>query len=413
MNSPYDSDNRSIEEIMADKQSKGLIFNRQGLSRINYRIGTYSAFRDLFFDLLDKERLTKGMEGKVSPLSRWTYRLPDDPAIALIESTSIICDILTFYQNLYANEAYLRTSQWRESISRLVALTGYYLSPGFSGQGWFAFEVKGDSSLAIPEGFPIKATLSEIDETVEFETSNTITAYPELNEIKLFYNIESEQFNLGMREFHIKDGKKLDLQPRDRLFLSYNKVEMNTANESAEIVIVEDVWSVFDYEFFSIRGSLQVDISSITNISARKLGRTFRHFGYNAPSTAYPVSTLVQGAPGTYVSTVKTITYARKLEEITKDDQEWPRTSLNKNEFPLDVTVKDLVPGRTMVFQIHDDIKSSKPKAFIIPLIQAIRKSNYTWGSISGNCSSLFLAPIFENPNKEIPNSLAYGSKEV
>ena len=44
-------------------------------------------------------------------LAHWTHREPDDPGIALLEVGAVLGDILTFYQELYANEAYLRTAQ--------------------------------------------------------------------------------------------------------------------------------------------------------------------------------------------------------------------------------------------------------------------------------------------------------------
>src|SRR5260370_30633476 len=65
-----------------------------------------------------------------TPLLNWTHREPDDPGIALIEGAAILGDILTFYQDLYANEAFLRTAQWRESVAELVRLLGYRLAPG-------------------------------------------------------------------------------------------------------------------------------------------------------------------------------------------------------------------------------------------------------------------------------------------
>ena len=95
-----------------------IIFNRPGLSNINYRIGTYSDFRRDLFKSLDQSTI----------LIDWTHRDSDDPGIALLEGASIIGDILTFYQELYANEVYLRTASWRESISGLVELLGYRLS---------------------------------------------------------------------------------------------------------------------------------------------------------------------------------------------------------------------------------------------------------------------------------------------
>src|SRR5260370_41214968 len=88
-----------------------------------------------------------------TPLLNWTHREPDDPGIALIEGAAILGDILTFYQDLYANEAYLRTAQWRESVSELVRLLGYRLSPCLAGRAAFAFEVKAMRPLTLHSVF--------------------------------------------------------------------------------------------------------------------------------------------------------------------------------------------------------------------------------------------------------------------
>src|SRR4051812_21525139 len=88
------------------------IFNRPKMPRIDYRIGEYADFREALLRKLD-----------VDPtLAAWTYRAPDDPGIALIESAAIVGDILTLYQDTYANELYLEVATLRESISSLVRL---------------------------------------------------------------------------------------------------------------------------------------------------------------------------------------------------------------------------------------------------------------------------------------------------
>jgi len=114
--------------------------NRPDLPHIQYRIGSYADFRDALVDRLDREPV----------LRRWTHRGADDPGIALLEGAAILGDILTFYQELYANEAFLRTAQWRESVADLVRLGGYRLAPGLGGRGDFAFEVRGDAPVSVP-----------------------------------------------------------------------------------------------------------------------------------------------------------------------------------------------------------------------------------------------------------------------
>ena len=106
--------------------------NRPSLPRIGYRIGTYS---DIRADLIRRLNATP-------ELAHWTHREPDDPGIALLEVGAMLGDILTFYQELYANEAYLRTARWRTSVAELVRIVGYRLAPGLGGSGTFAFELR-------------------------------------------------------------------------------------------------------------------------------------------------------------------------------------------------------------------------------------------------------------------------------
>ena len=150
--------------------------NRPALPHFNYRIGTYGTIREWLLHQINK---TPNLRG-------WTHRTPDDPAIALLEGASILGDILTFYQETYANEAFLRTAQWRDSVSDLVRLLGYRLSPSIGGKTVFAFEIKKDDPVTIPAGFPLKATLEGLETPAVFETKAGLIAYPWLSRFNLF-----------------------------------------------------------------------------------------------------------------------------------------------------------------------------------------------------------------------------------
>ena len=77
-------------------------------------------------------------------LPGWTHLGSDEPGIALLEGAATLGDILTFYQELYANETKLRTAAWQDSVFDLVRLTGYRPAPGLGGDALFALEVDGD-----------------------------------------------------------------------------------------------------------------------------------------------------------------------------------------------------------------------------------------------------------------------------
>src|SRR5262245_15620358 len=150
--------------------------NRAGLPRIAYRIGRYADF---------VEAMTRGIDA-APELSAWTHRDPDDPGIALMEGAAILGDILSFYQEHYANEAFLRTAAWRESVAELVRLTGYRLAPGIGGRATLAFEARGASPVVIREGFPVKTDLADLPAPAEFQTDAELVAWPHLGRFNLY-----------------------------------------------------------------------------------------------------------------------------------------------------------------------------------------------------------------------------------
>src|SRR6266516_2750681 len=105
------------------------VFNVPGLPAVDYRIGTYAAFR---------EALVEHMATKV-PLLALTTRDDSDYAIALLDSWAYVADILTFYSERGMNESLLRTARLRESVLLLAAMVGYDPSPGLSATAPLAF----------------------------------------------------------------------------------------------------------------------------------------------------------------------------------------------------------------------------------------------------------------------------------
>lgn len=252
------------------------IQNRAGLDHISFRIGNYADIREALLRNLDKD----------PRLSAWTYRGTDDPGIALLEGAAILGDILTFYQELYANEAYLRTAQWRESISDLVRLLGYRLSPGLGGQATFAFEVKGTKSITVPENFPLKAEVTGLPKPADFETSEAITAYPWLSRFNLFRPLLWPSVTPTTTEFYIETPDQLTdpvgLKKGDRLLVGDAVASAPGRLDNSEIVIVDSTRVLHKTTLVKIKGALK-RTTNASSLVAYKIGRTFHHFGYNGP----------------------------------------------------------------------------------------------------------------------------------
>ncbi|MUM36182.1 hypothetical protein, partial [Mycolicibacterium sp. CBMA 361] len=114
------------------------INNRPGLAEISYRPGAWAEFKSSMLADLSTTHTLAGLR----------TRDDDDFTIALLDSWAVVCDILAFYQERIANEAYLRTATELLSVGELAKLIGYKLRPGLAAAAPLAF------SLTAPAGTP-------------------------------------------------------------------------------------------------------------------------------------------------------------------------------------------------------------------------------------------------------------------
>jgi len=117
-----------------DLSSPVRIYNRPGLDEIAYRIGTHALFKESLLASLSSSHHPQLVDLKT--------REDDDFTIALIDAFSCVADVLTFYQERLANEAFLRSADERLSLRQLARLIGYKLSPGVAADAWLAFTLE-------------------------------------------------------------------------------------------------------------------------------------------------------------------------------------------------------------------------------------------------------------------------------
>ncbi len=144
--------------------------NPPGLSALAYRVGTYGSF---------KQSLLAGLAGP-GGIPGLTTRADDDPAIALLDATALMLDVLTFYQERIANEGYLRTATERRSVLELARAIGYELKPGVAASTYLAFEMEtaatAPESAIIPVGTKVQSLPGQDEKPQTFETVEQIEA---------------------------------------------------------------------------------------------------------------------------------------------------------------------------------------------------------------------------------------------
>jgi hypothetical protein len=348
------------------------IFNRPGLARIDYRIGNYAQVRAHMLDALNQQ----------APLAAFTHRHVDDPAIALLEADAIVVDILTFYQSLYANEAWLRTVQWPESISELVRLGGYRLAPGIGGEAVFALTVKGSKPVTVPMGFGLKAQIDGIAKPVDFETEAALTAHPALSAFALYRPRTTPALAHGSRVLRIDDAA-LVLKKDDRLMLGEPTPAGAYPNQlqSPEIVTVAETWTAFGAHYVRLKSGL-VRGASINSLRAYKIGDAVRHFGHSAPAKVSEVN--AQGVPST-----RDTSFLRRIDATTTNEVD---PNLGRHDMPLDREVKTFEPGMTVIVQgrfSSTAIGGSGTLRTLIREVVSVENRSMTWGMQSGASSVL------------------------
>jgi len=151
------------------------IYNRPGLSALAYRVGTFAAFRQAMLQAI------AGMP----ELAGLRTRQREDYAITLLELWAIIGDILTFYQERLANEAFLRTARLRESVLRLTRLLDYHLRPGVAATAYLAFTLEKEQQMQIPVGLRVQSVPGPEEQPQKYETLEHITADARLNRLRI------------------------------------------------------------------------------------------------------------------------------------------------------------------------------------------------------------------------------------
>jgi hypothetical protein len=283
-----------------------VVYNRPGLDTIDYRIGSYADLRDHMLSLIDADPL----------LAAWTHRLADDPGIALIEAAAEVGDILSFYQDLYANEAWLRTAKWRDSVAALVRLLGYRLAPGIAGNARFAFAVTGMQPVLLPAGLQLKAQLDADPAPAVFETTSTLLAQPALSQFNLYRPRRVPDIRYGTDRFALVLGASVSLKAGDRVMVGLAR-EAAGDYDHMQVLVVDSVSTSFGDTLVTMKGGVTSlrKPPSFAYAGASTFATTAMS-GLVASSAVKPLS-LALSTPLSLVSGTATLSSAYALSTIT------------------------------------------------------------------------------------------------
>ena len=310
--------------------------NRPGLSAVAYRIGTYASFREAMLEAI----------ARTPELASLTTRRSDDYAITLIECWAAVCDVLTFYQERYANEFYLRTATFRESIGRLARLIDYSLRPGVAALAQLAFTVEDGKAVRIPERLRVQSVPGQDELPQTFETIEAITADARLNSLRIYPQPATSPGPLAAGQTTaILDriqGPALaaSLAPGDHVVFFNDRTSAAVEEKEVAAVGTED-----DRTRVSWTSPIKAGSAWSTATRVHKFKRIFRLFGHNAPAQ-FMIPSAIGGDPTRIswtLSTLSNFSYPDSTREVETNSAGASRLCLDARYEGLSVGQKLLV----------------------------------------------------------------------
>lgn len=184
MNNPLDPTLRELNACGCcagiGAQTPATIENRPGLPEVHFRAGVHSQF---------KASLLAAHSSHERPALR-ALRTRDDNdfTVALLDAFACTADVVTFYSERIANEAFLRTATERRSVLELARAIGYELAPGVAAKAMLSFTVEGGTgapgTAIIPKGTKAQSIPGPGEKPQVFETSVEFTAQAAWNELR-------------------------------------------------------------------------------------------------------------------------------------------------------------------------------------------------------------------------------------
>lgn len=170
-----------------------------------------------------------------NPFLTWHEGIDSDYQTMFVELWAYLGDILTFYQERIANEAFAGTATQRDSLMRLTELIGYRPSPGAGAAGLVAFTVAKGQTVSVPAGFRVGSRALPGKPAVTYETSTAITATADNSLLTMAARSARVPYQPGTVVIH---GVNTKLKPNDFLLAVENA---GKANELAHLLRVDAV----------------------------------------------------------------------------------------------------------------------------------------------------------------------------
>jgi len=338
-------------------QTPTVELNRPGLPAVFYRAGTWATFKD--------SMLARLSSSDYPALQSLKTRENDDFTIAFLDATSVVLDVLTFYQERLVNESFLRTAGQLRSLIELSRLIGYQPAPGVSAACYVAFTLKAapgqtpnpnTPAITIPKGTQIQSVPAQDATPQTFETSDDISAKSDWNELPVQTGtVWIPQMNdIGV----YLQGTATQLQPGDLILIVGNERKNNSASENWDVREVTKVEPDGENNITYVEWSEGLGYVPTGVLPAQDhpkfyaLRQRASLFGYNAVKPAFLAAT-----------TLSTLQTANLVDKNA--NPEWIFASPGNSLIDLDAVYNKITSSGWIALVRPDGNNSRSPAGFI------------------------------------------------
>jgi hypothetical protein len=236
-----------------------------GLSSLPRQIATFPEFRRAMLLLAQGEEVSiideNNIPAIVKPLSNWRARDKDDLGIMLLEMWAYVCDSLSFYDEVIADEVYVRTCTQRADLRRLVALLGYLPRPAVGSLVKLAALADGRLDLKLPAGTAFSSGAFDGNPPQIFELDNDATINPLTNQWDIISPHVGKIVNANPAELVVSQQSEIK---EDALLLLWDK---NNAGQNQGLAVK----SVVKYKGVDGKQYTKLIFTAPTNLAAGTL----------------------------------------------------------------------------------------------------------------------------------------------
>ncbi len=233
---------------------------------VDYLVRDYDGFRQALIDLIPAK------------LPEWTDRSEADFGRALIELFAYMGDILSYYQDRIANEAFLKTAQERRSVIEHLKLIGYEMAPAAAASARLSVIVANNVNgvVEVRKGDQFATPSSKERKSVTFEYTDEKPLIIDLtsaapDSARKPDNTPYKGFKEIANVIPVREGRSISNevigvstgQPNQRFRLAQPRLLRNTLEVVVATPVPTPAWRLRKHQVYSRRAFTQTQLDAL------------------------------------------------------------------------------------------------------------------------------------------------------